>query len=277
MTPFLLAPFVAQNLASFIALATALRLLQWRTPHLRSLFRSVGSNVHREIRHTALPMMLITVGLPVALQTDRLVLSHVSTRTELSHYAIVAMLYVPAWSIISSAGMSLWPKFAGMGRRTDEERVLSYQRAFRVFAFAGGAGGVALVALGPIVTRQWAGSDGGRWTLWCAFGILLWVQAAHLPGGMFLTQPSGLRFQAICVTTMCVVNVPVSVALAQPFGAVGPVLASAITILGFQLLTARRYILRRDAPDLGNPSGRSGVLRRTTRQNEPASGEARSW
>ena len=267
MTPFLLAPFIAQDLASLVALAAGLYHLRLRTPRLWALVRASGAHAHREIRRTALPMMLITIGLPVALQTDRLVLSHVATRSDLSRYAIVSMLYVPAWSIISSAGMSLWPRFAGMRSHSEPERALEYRRVFRIFLLFGGAGGLALVALGPIVTKQWAGSSGGSLTLWCTFGFLLLVQATHLPGAMFLTQPAGLRFQAYCVTAMCAVNVPLSVGLAKAWGAAGPVMASAVTILGFQLLTARRRILR-PSPGEGVTSSQRPTLRKRTRQSK---------
>jgi hypothetical protein len=85
-----------------------------------------------------------------------------------------------------------------------------------------------------------------------AFGGLLFVQAAHLPGAMFLTRPEGLRFQAWCVVGMCLVNVPLSIGLAGALGASGPVIASMVTVLVFQLLTARRLILVGKArlPDL---------------------------
>lgn len=244
MTPFLLAPFIAQLLASLGALGIAVRHLRLQPGHLWAPSGGPRSAAHREIRKSAIPMMLITIGLPLALQTDRLVLSHASTRSALSQYAIVAMLYVPAWSVVSSAGMSLWPKFAGMSSDSGTTQVLAYRRAFRVFVLTGGVGAIALVAFGPLVTKEWAGSSGGGLALWGGFALLLLVQASHLPGGMFLTQPAGLRFQALCVTAMCIVNVPLSVALAKAVGSAGPVLASAVTILGLQLITARRRILR---------------------------------
>ncbi len=244
VTPFLIAPFVGQIAASLITFGIALRLL--RFPASALVARLIRSNRRPsgEIRKTAVPMMLITLGLPVALQTDRLVLSHVSTRSSLSQYAVVSMLYVPSWSIISSAGMTLWPRFARLRARGNLDERLSYDRAFRTFAGVGAVSGIGFVLLGPLITRVWAGQFGGSIFLWCAFAALLLVQAAHLPGGMYLTDPVGLRFQAMCVLAMCGVNLPLSVALAQPLGAVGPVVASTVTILCFQLTTARWLILR---------------------------------
>jgi len=252
MTPFLLAPFLAQLLVSLAVLGVALYLLHVKPRRFWALLRTSSPQTNREIRRTALPMLLITIGLPVALQTDRLVLSHVSTRDALSHYAIVGLLYASAWSVISSAGLTLWPKFAAMDAASPEH-LLAYRRMFRAFFVAGAAGGIAFVVFGPLVTRVWAGSSGGSFGLWCAFALLLLVQSTHLPGGMFLTQPAGLRFQAICVTAMCAVNLPLSIALARMVGAPGPVLASVVTIVSLQLVTARVRILR--TADLSEANG----------------------
>jgi O-antigen/teichoic acid export membrane protein len=243
LTPFLLAPFASQLLVSLAVLGLALYFLGLRPRQLWASLRTSSPQTNRQIRRTALPMLLITIGLPIALQTDRLVLSHVSTRDALSHYAIVALLYAPAWSVISSAGLTLWPRFAAMDSNS-QESLLAYGRMFRAFLAVGAAGAVTFVLLGPLVTRLWAGSTGGSLALWCAFALLLLVQSTHLPGGMFLTQPAGLRFQAICVTAMCAVNLPLSIVLARLIGAPGPVLASTGTILSLQLVTARLRILR---------------------------------
>jgi O-antigen/teichoic acid export membrane protein len=244
MTPFLLAPFVAQDVAALVATAVALRALKFERSWFARHRAAVGS-VAREIRQTAAPMVLITLGLPVALQSDRLILSHFGTRTDLTRYALVATLYVPAWSIVSSAGMSLWPRFARLGASSRVEQKREYRRLFPAFLAVGVIGAAALVVLGPPATRLWASGEGdGGLALWSSFGLLLAVQAAHLPGAMFLTSPKGLRFQAVCVLLMCFANVPLSVGLASAWGAVGPVLASALTILCLQLLPARRRTLR---------------------------------
>jgi O-antigen/teichoic acid export membrane protein len=247
LTAFLLAPFLAQNAASFIALGMAMRLMHLPVTKLWSRHPHQGRRINRKIRRTAGPMMIISIGLPIALQTDRLVLSHVGTRADLSAYAIVSMLYVPAWSIISSAGMSLWPRFAGLGVDSERQRTQAYERFFRLFALAGGLGCLAFIVLGPAVTRQWAGTSGGSQLLWYTFGVLLLVQSAHMPGAMLMTHPAGLRFQAGWVITMCVLNVPLSVVLAMSLGAPGPVLASAVTILVLQLFVTRRRILQESA------------------------------
>lgn len=243
MTPFLLAPFFAQVMVAAAVMFVALRsigLRPWALLRFR-LARDLG--VGREIATTAAPMFFISLALPFALQTDRLVLSHVSGRGQLSDYAIVSMLYLPTWAIISSAGMTLWPRFNMMRGNPGHDGRARYLRALKGFLALGATGAICLAMLGPFVTMLWAGRRGGT-ALWLAFAILLIVQAGHLPAAMYLTSSTGLRFQALCVAGMCVANVPLSVWLAANLGAVGPVVASAVTIFCFQLLPGRRFVMR---------------------------------
>lgn len=250
VTPFLLAPFAAQAAASLAAFTVACRQLRLGPRLLRDLVLTRSSRATRRIRAAAGPMLLVTIGLPLALQTDRLVLSHVSNRQALAQYAIVAILFGPSWSVISSAGLTLWPKFASAKAAVNGKPVAAYRRAFIAFTVAGCLGAGVFLGFGPILTKAWAGSTGGGPLLWSAFALLLAVQAAHLPGGMFLTQPSELRFQARCIGLMCALNLPLSVGLAKAIGASGPVLASAVTVLALQLVPARRRILRQSSAEV---------------------------
>ena len=64
------------------------------------------------ISATAAPMFVVMIGLPLALQSDRIVLSPRFDPASLSAYSYVAQLYTPLWSVISVAGLALWPHFA---------------------------------------------------------------------------------------------------------------------------------------------------------------------
>ena len=57
-------------------------------------------------------MMVISMSLPIAFQSDRLVLSHATDSAQLAEYSLGAQLYGPALGVISSAGLALWPVFA---------------------------------------------------------------------------------------------------------------------------------------------------------------------
>jgi O-antigen/teichoic acid export membrane protein len=209
------------------------------------------------IRHAAVPMFVIMVGLPIALQTDRVILSHRSSAGQLAMYALAAQLFVVLSGVLSTAGASLWPIFAGDRVKSAEHRRneglwLGMVAAFGITAIAASA---VLVAVGPWVAHL---VSGGKIVLseqlLLAMSLLLVIQAIHLPSGMFLTDEAGLRFQAFCIVIMVSVNIAVSWWAAGRYGAIGPVIGSIVAVGGVQLVpsvlkVARRY---REAEVMGS-------------------------
>jgi O-antigen/teichoic acid export membrane protein len=57
-------------------------------------------------------MAVITVAMPIAYQSDRLLLSHLSDLGQVAIYAVGAQLYGALFGLVGAAGMSLWPVFA---------------------------------------------------------------------------------------------------------------------------------------------------------------------
>jgi O-antigen/teichoic acid export membrane protein len=190
------------------------------------------------VRRTAAPMVIVTLGIPLALQTDRIVLAHRSSLEALAHYAVAIQLYAPLWAVIATAGSVLWPIFA---RRRASSTQRGVNGPLLGFTLVGCVGAVSLVAVGPWVAHLAAGSHlGVDRGLFMAFGVLLLIQAAQLPIGMFLMTDAGLRFQAICVACMVPVSLALSWWAAGKWGATGPVLGSIIAVLICQLLPGLR-------------------------------------
>jgi hypothetical protein len=74
-------------------------------------------------------------------------------------------------------------------------------------------------------------------------------QATKYPLGMFMTDAPGLRYQAFMVVLMVPVNLGLSIVLARRFGAVGPVIGSAVGVFFFQVVANWayvRHVLRRE-------------------------------
>ena len=198
------------------------------------------------IRHIAGPMAVISACLPLAYQSDRLVLSHVSTVTELAIYSAGAALFAPLLSVISSGGQSLWPIFVRARLRS----AASIRRPFVVgtmaFSALGLALAVALVVVGPAL-GTWMLRSGAAVpvSLMVSFGLLLVVHASYYPSGMLLTDAGGLRLQAKTSVAMLVVNLPLSLVLAGRLGAPGPALGSAISIAACMWVPGVVVALRR--------------------------------
>ena len=150
------------------------------------------------------PWFVIMVGLPIALQTDRIVISHRVSAVALSNYSYISQLYTPIWSVVSIAALSLWPAFA---TGDVEPRALRHRWLTSV-KLLGGAGLVlaaALVLLSRVIVN-WT-SDGnahiGTGLVLCFAGLLL-VQSLHVGTGMLLIAPDQLRFQAVCVCALVI-------------------------------------------------------------------------
>jgi O-antigen/teichoic acid export membrane protein len=181
-------------------------------------------------------LFLVGVGLPVGLQTGRVLLAHLSTPAELSQYALMAQIYGVCWSVLSTAGLAYWPVF--VKRRTaTAETVRLWWRLTAAFAGIAAIATVAMVALGP-----WAAAvlSGGQIevsaALALAFGALLVGQAVHLPATVLLTRPNEARWQALWTMAMAAISIGLGCAAAERFGAVGVVYASVLGIFAAQVL-----------------------------------------
>lgn len=212
-------------------------------PQLRAAVRDVPrvrSVPGARVLPTAGPMLVQLLALPIALQSDRLLISHLAPTSELAQYNLAAQLFGLVIQTIGAAGIALWPVFA---RARAEQRLTSPFPLVAAFA-AGGvvlAGGLA--ALVPWVVPV---VSGGRIQLdgWLVLGFVAFatVQAAKYPLSMYMTDARGLRFQVVPILVMLPVNLGLSWVLVAPLGAAGPVIASAVTVLVFQLLPSSWYV-----------------------------------
>lgn len=242
----LLVFMVAQPLAFFMTAVLGAYVAQRRTGVLvlLALRRVPQLRRHRgvAIAHTARPMLVIMIGLPLALQTHRYVVAHLEDTAALAAYALAAQFYAPLWSVVATAGASLWPHFVKLQGTAGSTR--AWRASTTALAGAAVALGAGLVAAaGPVSVLL----SGGRVTvgagLAASFALLLVVQAAHYPAGMALTRPHELRFQARCVVAMALVTLPLSLLLTTVLGAAGPVVASAAAIAVTQLAPGVRRML----------------------------------
>lgn len=184
---------------------------------------------------SALSLALVSLCLPIAFQTDRLILGHVAGTAAVATYAAVNQLFSAQYAVVAAGGQSLWPIFTRMrvhARRDYVERAV-WRYVLRLGAL-GLAFGCGTILLGRPIARIL--TDGrvaiGALVL-AGFALLIAIHAIHFPLSMSRMDRAGARLQAICALVMVVVNVPLSVALAHRYGAAGPVIASGICIALF--------------------------------------------
>lgn len=213
---------------------------------LASAFRDIPrfrSRKGARVFDVGLPMMVQMIALPIAMQSDRLVLSHLSSVTELARYNLASQLFTPVWQVVSVAGLALWPIFAkarGAGKPKSP------------FPMAAGFAAFGVVVCGLMaVFAPWLSSviSNGRIDLppmlIIAFALFMTAQCAKYPLGMFMTDAKSLRFQAYCIVAgLLPTSLAISIWLAPQIGAAGPIIGSAVGVLVFQLIPNIVYIRR---------------------------------
>jgi O-antigen/teichoic acid export membrane protein len=198
-------------------------------------------------------MFLVSIGLPLGLQSQRLILSHVSTSAELSRFALIAQVYAVTSMMFGTAGMALWPVF--VKRRTDlRTSTRLWLRSMAVFGALSALAGVGIVVLGPWATSVLSGGHlVATRALAIAVALLLVVQCIHLPGGMMLTMPQEMRWQSHCLLAMGVSSVVLGVWWGGRWGGTGVVAAAVVATVAAQVVPDVMWIprlLRRRAHEL---------------------------
>ncbi len=190
----------------------------------------------RKVLHGSLWMFVLSIGLPLGLQSHRLVLSHVSTPQELSRYALTAQIFGVVWMVFDTAGMALWPVFVKRRTATIASTQL-WLRSVAVFGFSSAVAGVGIVAFAPWATSVLSGGQiVAPRALAVAFAIMLFVECVHLPGGVMLTMPREARWQSFCITVMGVTAVLLGIWWGARWGAAGVVAAAAVAMVLAQVL-----------------------------------------
>ena len=168
----------------------------------------------------ALPALWLTVAGALLIQIPRIALSHVGAPIELSRFAVGFQFYLPFWSLIYTAGVSFWPRFA---RQRDDRR--GFWVIWMIITGIGVAGLVGWAALGGFVLGTASHhSLGDLNSLALALGVLGVVQAASLPAQSYLTQGRGLVVSAASTTTAGVIAIATIVGWTEVHSAVGVVL-----------------------------------------------------
>ncbi len=219
-------PFLTNGAAGAAGFAMASRELR-REPLPKPRGAESG---RRDLKSVAGPMAVITASLPLAFQSDRLVLSQVLGLGPVAVYSAGAQVFTPGLSIITAASQSLWAEFAQL-RHNSSEAGKSLVHTIRTFTLVACVIGLSMAAFGGLVVNFVTGSQINVPTsLMAGFGTLLLAQAVQLPLGQFLTSPENLKFQAKLSIAMVLVNIPTSILLAKWVGVAGPVFGSAISV-----------------------------------------------
>ena len=232
----------AVSIYSYIAnaLVSVICIVLRDVPRLRSV-----RGVH--IVNTAGPQLLQSLAIPIAFQTDRLLLSHLGQSQALAEYNLANNLFNMLTQTVMAAGVAMWPMFA---KARADKRIESPFKPAIAFSGGGLLLALALVAITPWAARVMSHGEIVLPTalVW-AFAAYVAVEAGKQPLGMYMTDPRGLQFQVIPVLILVPMNLAISWVLIGPFDAAGPILGSVISVVLCQILPyawwVRRDVARR--------------------------------
>lgn len=224
---FLIAPFVGTFVGGLATWRRAKRIIG---ATIKDLVRDLCERRPGEpIRQFAGAMSVIMVANALALQSDRIVLSHTSSAVEVAKYSVALPIAVAGMSVLEAASMSLWPVFARW--RVDSSKGVGGRLARVILAFGGfgltSAMGVLLLG-GRITSWMSNGEAGASFALLGALAALLFFQSVWWPLGIFLTDPVGLRRQAGWAVLGAVGNITASILMSMAWGAIGPAIGTVI-------------------------------------------------
>lgn len=196
------------------------------------------------IRALSGPVLLITLSTPIALQSDRIVLSHVASRQAVAEYSIALQIFAPALVLVAAAAQPLWPIYARA--RSQGERGPGVLRIVALFCGAAVLFGAVLGLLAGPVASFIGGNQVHISPLLALSGALAVLTAgASYPVAMSMMDPAGVRVVLLCTLLALPLNIGLSVVLAQHLGAPGPLLASCIVGLLVQALPGLLYAIDR--------------------------------
>lgn len=218
---------------------------RWLSPSVGRALRQVPrirSVKGEKVLDVAWPTLIQMIALPITMQTDRLVLSHVTNGVGLPEYNLGSQMFTPVWQVVTAAGVALWPLFAR--RRASGEQLKNSPEPLAL----GFAGAAAAACLFLSIVSGWLAdlaSDGEiRLSLGVlvSFSALMILQAAKYPLGVYMTDPKGLRYQAFFIVFMIPVNLGLSILLTYQIGITGPIVGSAIGVLVCQVIPNWVYV-----------------------------------
>lgn len=241
-------PILGQLVASLIPIVVSMRIAPGLLlATVKSTLRSAGHTTN--MRRLAAPMLLIQIIGPLNNQLDRVILTHFSTVDAVATYSLAAQFFASATTIVSALFPTLWVQFAelriGGGDGLVAERAFRYVKWLWAPAIVLGAAiSIAIWVLGPVVST---GKIELPWTLCLALGATFPLFVIRSILGLGLTDAQGLRLQAGFSALTTAINLLLTIVLAARLGAIGPILASLVTVFleGIILTTLSRRRLGR--------------------------------
>lgn len=226
-----------------VGLLAMLHVRRFGGGRLRPRRDAVHGVVVREVWHRSWPMAIVAGAGMVAFSLDPIVVASALGSDTAAQYVLGAKIATLLTLAVTAPTPVLWNYFAGRRARTGaaftSTGLWRLQGAWAVMAAVLAAG---MVVLGPAFASWWSRGDiDVPRGLFVAFGLNLVVTAFQYPAVTAMNDAASLRFQAVTMTTMAVLNLALSLVLVRTgLGVVGPVVASLLTLALINALPVTR-------------------------------------
>lgn len=238
-----LASYLAAFLISGVGAVVALRLLpEASKKSLRELWfprRHVGVRV----MDVGWPMLAQMLSAPLSITAQRYVLAQTAPTVDVAEYTAAAQVYFSMLGVIGAAGVALWPRFARQ-RAAGTLKTGPFHLSL-IFAGACAAVSVALLlAREPLFAFTTNGKVEVHFATALAFSVMLVLQAALYPLGMFIMDKPGIRFQVVPTITMAISSLILALLITPRMGVTGPLISNSACVLCAQVIPFTLYIIR---------------------------------
>ncbi|MGI8760116.1 MAG: lipopolysaccharide biosynthesis protein [Jatrophihabitantaceae bacterium] len=185
------------------------------------------------IRSVATPMLVIQLATPIALQADRIILSHFGTASQLADYSVSVQLFAPVTVLVTSVAQPLWPMFTAARENATAKPPLRKILTVIVLGALATCGAIVALAapLGRLVGS--AAIDLGV-LLPFANALVVLTYAVTFPIAMAILDGPGRRLAATVSVLALPVNIGLSILFIPQLGASSPLFATAVVTLVMQ-------------------------------------------
>lgn len=195
------------------------------------------------VLHVGLPMMIQMLTPPAATQVGRFIVAQYVSVIAMAQYGLLVQIYVPLLGLVGTVGLTLWPYYARL--RETGKTGHNPMKLATLFSLIASISVACLMLVGgwlfPLI------SDGRvdvPELMILAFGAQLVVQAFVYPLGMYLMDPSGIRFQTLPALFMAIGSILLTALLAPIWGIAAAPLSASIAMICFQIIPFCAFILK---------------------------------
>lgn len=213
-----------------VNLVGAVWLFGFYKPWLRPRIAAIDLRFSKVLFSDSWKFLVIGMGWMVNSQTDNMVIAHILGASQVTPYAVTFSLFTIATGLQNLAYHSLWPAYTEAFEQRDYDWIRRTLRAnFRFSLFTTLAIVSVLTIFGGEIIRLWAGREAVP-PLSVFIWMALWqlMLSTLLVGSCLLNAIGRLKGMTTYGTVTAILNLTLSILLAQKYGITGVIAATVI-------------------------------------------------